>query len=193
MIFWSRFSWNTFREQFLNLIDFRNKFQNLKTYSKVNFHKREQEGRGISACQEAQESSGLYRLIKKAGRFYLVGASGLLVNYGSSVHIGNELLNMYYLHATVLGIGLSVLSNFLLNKLWTFDDKDFSFLKVSQQLFWFTLSSIVGITVQISLVYCFVEILRFEYIVSLGLAVLGASTVNFMAAKILAFKEHLMT
>ena len=142
--------------------------------------------------RKKHDGAGLNRLVNKAGKFYLVGASGLFVNYGSSFLIGEVLLNMYYMYATALGIGLSIVSNFLLNKLWTFDDRDFSLQKVARQAFWFLLSCIIGIAVQIGLVYYFVEIMHFEYIFSLGLAVLLASIANFLAAKKLAFKEHLM-
>jgi dolichol-phosphate mannosyltransferase len=164
--------------------------QYLKTYRKLYSYKKER--RDASAIQGEQESSGLYRLVKKAGKFYLVGASGLFVNYGSSFLIGEVLLNMYYMHATVLGISLSILSNFLLNKLWTFDDGDFSLQKVARQAFWFLLSCIIGIAVQIVLVYSFVEIMHLEYMFSLGLAVVLASISNFLTAKKLAFKERLM-
>jgi dolichol-phosphate mannosyltransferase len=167
--------------------------QYLKICRKLYSHKQEQEKRDdASAIQQEQEGRGLYRLAKKAGQFYLVGASGLIVNYGSSLLIGNVLLNMYYLHATVLGISLSIVSNFLLNKLWTFHDRDFSLPKVARQAFWFLLSCIIGIAVQMGLIYSFVEITHLEYMFSLGLAVLLASISNFLTAKKLAFRERFL-
>ena len=174
-------------------LDIQSKIQYLKTCRKLSSYKQEQERRDDDLqYQKNMKAAGLNRLVKKAGKFYLVGASGLLVNYGSSFLIGEVLLYMYYMHATALGIGLSIVSNFLLNKLWTFDDRDFSLQKVARQAFWFLLSCVIGIAVQIGLVYYFVEMMYLEYIFSLGLAVLLASIANFLVAKKLAFKERLM-
>lgn len=64
--------------------------------------------------------------LSKAGRFFTVGASGLVVNYVSSFLILNLVPNIWYIHATLFGIILSITSNFLLNKIWTFGDRDFS-------------------------------------------------------------------
>jgi dolichol-phosphate mannosyltransferase len=51
--------------------------QYLRTCCKLNSHKEEQERRDdASAIQQEQEGRGLFRLAKKAGQFYLVGASG---------------------------------------------------------------------------------------------------------------------
>jgi dolichol-phosphate mannosyltransferase len=170
------------------------KIQYLNTCRKLSSYKQEQERRDdASAIQEEHEGVGLNRLVKKAGKFYLVGASGLLVTYGSSFLIGNVLLNMYYMHATALGIGLSIISNFLLNKLWTFGDKDFGLQKVARQAFWFLLSCAIGTAPQIGLIYYFFEIMHLQYIFSVGLEVLLASIPNFLVAKKVAFKEHLMT
>jgi dolichol-phosphate mannosyltransferase len=173
-------------------LDIQSRIQSLKDIAQITSHKQKQERRNASAIQEEQEGGGLYRLVKKAGKFYLIGATGVLVNYGSSFFIGQVLLNMYYMHATALGIGLSIVSNFLLNKLWTFDDRDFSMQKVARQGFWFLLSCMIGITLQIGLVYYFVEIMHLGYMFSLGLAILSASIANFLAAKKLAFKERLL-
>jgi dolichol-phosphate mannosyltransferase len=63
----------------------------------------------------------------KAARYYTVGASGLVINYSVSSSLANGLLtNLPYIDAAFLGIICSITSNFLLNKRWTFEDKDFS-------------------------------------------------------------------
>jgi dolichol-phosphate mannosyltransferase len=180
------------RKEGSSKLDNRTIIQYLKACRKLYSYKQEKENRRAAAIPQGQEDYGLRRFVKKAGKFYVVGASGLLVNYGSSLLIGKVLLDMYYLHAAALGIALSILSNFLLNKLWTFDDRDFSLQKVARQGFWFLLSCIIGIAVQIGLLYSFVEIMHLEYVFSLGLAVLLASISNFLTAKKLAFRERML-
>ena len=59
--------------------------------------------------------------------FILSGASGLLINYLVSSSLTNGwLANMSYMNATLVGIICSITSNYLLNKRWTFEDRDFS-------------------------------------------------------------------
>ena len=64
--------------------------------------------------------------LSKAGRFFTVGASGLLVNYAVSLLLSNTVPNIWYIYATFAGIIVSISSNFILNKVWTFEDWDFS-------------------------------------------------------------------
>ena len=72
--------------------------------------------------------------LSKAGRFYTVGASGLLLNYFVSIFLFNSsLTNMGYIQATIGGIIVSNISNFLLNKVWTFEDRDFAVRKTLRQ------------------------------------------------------------
>src|SRR5206468_10678577 len=64
--------------------------------------------------------------LSKAGRFFTVGASGFVVNYVVSFLLANTVSNVGYLQATLVGIIVSITTNFLLNKVWTFEDRDFS-------------------------------------------------------------------
>jgi dolichol-phosphate mannosyltransferase len=64
--------------------------------------------------------------LSKAGRFSTVGASGLVINYVASFLISNIVTNIWYMYATLFGIITSITTNFILNKIWTFEDRDFS-------------------------------------------------------------------
>ena len=64
--------------------------------------------------------------LSKAGRFFTVGASRLIVNYVVSFLFSTIIPNIWYIHATLFGILISITSNFLLNKIWTFEDRNFS-------------------------------------------------------------------
>ena len=84
------------------------------------------------------------RFLSKAGRFYTVGASGLFVNYLVSFLFGVVLSNLWYLHATMVGIIFSITSNFVLNKVWTFEDRDFNARKTARQYSLFLSFSGIG-------------------------------------------------
>jgi dolichol-phosphate mannosyltransferase len=131
------------------------------------------------------------RFLSKAGRFYTVGASGLLVNFLVSTAISNGALsNLWYLQATLIGILVSMVTNFLLNKVWTFEDRNFSLGYALRQFLFFLLISSFGATIQLAFVYLLVEG-GLLYPTSLLIAVSIASAGNFLLNKKLTFKERL--
>ncbi|HEY7508042.1 MAG TPA: glycosyltransferase family 2 protein [Nitrososphaera sp.] len=129
------------------------------------------------------------RFISKAGRFYTVGASGLLVNYLASFILAFLLPGVWYLHATMVGIMFSITTNFLLNKVWTFEDRDFAAKKTLLQYGMFAGFSALGALVQLGLVYALVEGYGASYPIALVLAVATASASNFLLNKKWTFKE----
>jgi dolichol-phosphate mannosyltransferase len=129
--------------------------------------------------------------LSKAGRFYTVGASGLLVNYIASLFFNTFVPNPWYLYSTLIGIVVSMTSNFFLNKLWTFEDKDFSVKKTAIQYGMFMGFSSLGASIQLGLVYALVENYNMEYPLALILAVATASVGNFLLNKKWTFKEKI--
>jgi dolichol-phosphate mannosyltransferase len=143
---------------------------------------------GKSAPEEKRKS---VRFLSKAGRFYTVGASGFLVNYFVSFVLTAMFPGIWYLHATVAGIALSVTSNFILNKLWTFEDRDLSLKRTLVQYGMFAGFSAFGALVQLGMVYYLVESQGQSYPLALILAVATASISNFLLNKKWTFKEKI--
>jgi len=129
------------------------------------------------------------RFLSKAGRFYTVGASGLLVNYFISFLFGAVLANMWYLYATMIGIVFSMTSNFFFNKIWTFEDRDFSLKKTLVQYGLFSGFSGIGAVLQILTIYALVESRHMNYSLALFVAVAIASVGNFLLNKKWTFHE----
>jgi dolichol-phosphate mannosyltransferase len=126
----------------------------------------------------------------KAARFYTVGTSGLLINYSVSSSLANGLFtNLPYINATLLGIICSITSNFLLNKRWTFEDKDFSAKHTLKQYGTFVGFSSIGAALQLLIVYLLTEAAGFNYEPSLLIALATASISNFLLNKRLTFQE----
>jgi dolichol-phosphate mannosyltransferase len=131
------------------------------------------------------------KFLSKAGRFYTVGASGLLVNYLVSTIISNGAIShLWYMHGTLIGILVSIITNFFLNKAWTFEDRDFSLGRTTKQFSLFLLISSFGAAIQLGFVYLFVES-GLNYALSLLCAVAIASASNFLLNKKLTFKDRL--
>jgi len=129
------------------------------------------------------------RFISKAGRFYTVGASGLLVNYLVSLLFADAVIDFWYIHATIIGIAVSMSSNFILNKIWTFEDRNFEAKKTLAQYGKFVGFSSLGALIQLGMVYILVDNYQFVYSLALILAVIIAASSNFIFNKKWTFKE----
>jgi len=129
------------------------------------------------------------RFISKAGRFYTVGASGLLVNYLVSLLFADAIINFWYIHATIIGITVSMSSNFILNKIWTFEDRNFEAKKTLAQYGKFVGFSSLGALIQLGMVYVLVDNYQVMYPIALILAVIIAASSNFILNKKWTFKE----
>jgi dolichol-phosphate mannosyltransferase len=129
--------------------------------------------------------------LSKAARFYTVGATGLILNYIVSIMLTKGIIsNFWYLQASTIGIILSITSNFFLNKIWTFEDRNFSAKNTLKQYGMFLGLSTVGAVVQLILLYLFVQS-GFQYTASLVLAVATASVSNFLLNKKWTFQEKI--
>jgi dolichol-phosphate mannosyltransferase len=144
---------------------------------------------GRSFAQGEKRAS--VRFFSKAGRFYTVGASGLLVNYLISLSLNTLIPDLWYLYATFIGILFSMTSNFFLNKVWTFEDKDLHAKKTAIQYGMFLGFSSLGALLQLGMVYILRENYNVDYPPALILAVATASISNFLLNKKWTFKEKL--
>ena len=137
---------------------------------------------------EKDESRASVKFLSKAARFFTVGASGLVINYLASMLFASN-SDMWYLHATTFGIIISISSNFLLNKYWTFEDRNFSLKRTLIQYGKFVGFSSIGALVQLGMVYNLVDQWNISYPISLVLAVGVAAFGNFLLNKRWTFKE----
>ena len=129
--------------------------------------------------------------LSKAGRFYTVGASGFLINYLVSVLLFNSsVASLGYIQATIGGIIVSNISNFLLNKAWTFEDRDFTPRKTLRQYGLFAAITSGGAGIQLGILQVLLQS-GFSYEASLLMAVSIASISNFLLNKKLTFGEKI--
>ena len=141
---------------------------------------------------EKQEKRSSVKFLYKAGRFYTVGATGFIVNYVISLLFAGGVYDLWYLHANVIGIIASISTNFILNKTWTFGDRDFRIKKTITQYGKFVMFSSLGALVQLGVVYFLVDNNEVSYPLALILAVIAAAFGNFVLNKKWTFKEKLL-
>lgn len=145
----------------------------------------------IDRQDSGQRTRNSVLFLSKAGRFFTVGASGLVINYLVSFLLAGVVSNIWYIQATFFGIVISITTNFLLNKIWTFEDRDFSARHFFRQYISFLGLCALGAVIQLSLVYVFVEYSHIQYGVSLIMAVCVASIGNFLLNKKITFGEKI--
>ena len=131
------------------------------------------------------------RFLSKAARFFTVGASGFVVNYLVSILFASGLTDFWYVHANVFGIIASISTNFVLNKIWTFEDLDFSRKRTILQYGRFAGLSSLGAVVQLGAVFWLVDTHGVSYPLALFSAIAVAAFSNFLLNKKLTFKEKL--
>jgi dolichol-phosphate mannosyltransferase len=122
---------------------------------------------------------------KHAFKYYLVGASGVLVNLGILFAL-TEFVGLWYLLSSTIAIYVSITSNFLFNKTWTFRDtaiKQGDFLLYGK----FICVSLVGMGIQLGFNYMFVEKLSVYYLLAALMSIMIASSVNFVLNRRLTF------
>jgi dolichol-phosphate mannosyltransferase len=128
----------------------------------------------------------------KALRFCAVGGTGLLVNLVISYSLSTGVLSdLWYMVASLTGIIVSMTSNFILNKVWTFEDRDFSCRRLLKQYGMFVLLCSFGALFQILALYLLVDLTNVQYVLALTLAALIGSASNFIFNKKWTFKEKI--
>ncbi|MEM2062124.1 MAG: glycosyltransferase family 2 protein [Candidatus Nitrosocaldus sp.] len=136
-----------------------------------------------------EERRGSVLFLSRAARFYTVGASGLLVNYGTASLANSLLANVHI--ATLTGILCSITSNFILNKLWTFEDTDLAVMYTLKQYSYYMGLSSVGGALQFLLTHLLSQIYGMNYNLALLIAIGLASMWNFLSNKKWTFKERI--
>jgi len=144
-----------------------------------------------NSLEENNEKRNSVKFFSKAGRFYTIGTSGFVINYIISLMFSGGVTEIWYLHANTIGIIASMTSNFVLNKWWTFEDRNFSFKKTISQYSKFAMFSSLGALVQLGVVFSLVDHYNWVYTTALGVGVLTGAFGNFILNKKWTFKEKL--
>jgi dolichol-phosphate mannosyltransferase len=145
----------------------------------------------LTKTKSLQQKKASVSFLSKIICFALIGGSGFFMNYFISYLFSSGILfNWWYIHASIFGIAVSMTSNFILNKRFTFKDKNFTLYHVFKQYAFYVLFTIIGAIIQIFVLYFFVEE-GLTYPISLLLGVIVGSISNFMLNKKWTFYEKI--
>ncbi|MFX0069763.1 MAG: GtrA family protein [Candidatus Hermodarchaeota archaeon] len=124
--------------------------------------------------------------LKQLIQFAIVGAIGTLVNL-SILYLLTEFLNVYYIVSEIIAFFVSVLNNYILNKVWTFKEK------IQQVLFKkyikYTLICLLSLIVNLSVLYLLVENFNFWYVFAEIVAIFISFIINFIGNKFWTFRD----
>jgi dolichol-phosphate mannosyltransferase len=128
--------------------------------------------------RDQDKGSRLSLFAKHAAKYYAVGASGILVNLGLLYYL-TEYVGLWYFLSYALAISVSITSNFILNKFWTFRDSIDS-QKTIVMYVKFVSVSMLGMTIQLGSVYVLVESLTVYYMLAALISICIAGAINFI-------------
>ncbi|MGK0357362.1 MAG: putative flippase GtrA, partial [Spirosomataceae bacterium] len=104
-------------------------------------------------------TENLTTLFTKLIKFGVVGFSGLIVDFGIT-YLFKEKLRVNKYVANGLGFSVAVVSNFFLNKWWTFEDAGQDYLS---QFLTFTTVAIVGLVINQGILYLLHEKVKLNF------------------------------
>lgn len=128
--------------------------------------------------RDQDKGSRLSLFAKHAAKYYAVGVTGIVVNLGLLYYL-TEYVGLWYFLSYALGISVSITSNFILNKFWTFRDSIDS-QKIIVMYVKFVSVSLVGMAIQLGSVYVLVESLTVYYMLAALISICIAGAINFI-------------
>ena len=132
-----------------------------------------------------EKKGGLSLFAKHAVQFYIVGASGVLVNLGI-LYILTDIAGFWYVASQVIAISVSITTNFFFNRYWTFgsfvEDK-----RNSVMYFKFLIISAIGMSIQLAITVSLVESSGFYHMYGAGIGIVIASGINYILNRRVTF------
>ncbi|MEM3386440.1 MAG: MFS transporter [Nitrososphaerales archaeon] len=95
-------------------------------------------------------------------KFNIVGLTGVFVNQGLLILLTT--LGLYYLYSAIIAVETSIISNFLLNDLWTFKDRRSG--HILKRLVKFNVLMLVGLVINLFVLYTLTDLVSLHYGIS---------------------------
>ncbi|MFX0057850.1 MAG: GtrA family protein [Candidatus Heimdallarchaeota archaeon] len=126
-------------------------------------------------------------LIIKFTKFAIVGAIGTFINLGV-LFLFADIFGVYYIISEVIAFYVSVLNNYILNKVWTFKEKikERTLIKYLQYL----IINILSLIINLGVLYILVEAFNVWYILAEFFAIICAFLVNFIGNTLWTFRKR---
>jgi len=114
-------------------------------------------------------------LITKFFKFGVVGASGMVVDFGFTFLLKEKVRVQKYL-ANAIGFCMAVISNYIFNRLWTFESMNTDMIKEFSR---FALVAIIGLGINSLVLWLLVSKRKFKFYFSKLIAIAVVMCWNF--------------
>ncbi len=121
-------------------------------------------------------------------KFAFVGLIGTFVNI-FILYILTEYFNIFYIISAFYAFLIAVTTNFIFDKIWTFNEKIYE--RITKEYSTFFIVSLSALSVNIFFLYIFTEFLGIYYIISQIMAIGISLMINFIGNKIWTFHNSL--
>jgi len=125
-----------------------------------------------------KDVGGFSLFAKQAVKYYVVGGSGVLVNLGI-LYALTDFAGFWYTASQVIAISVSISSNFLFNRFWTFSDS-IGDQKNSVMYVKFLIVSLIGMGIQLGITSALVENVGLYYMYAAGIGIAIAGAINYV-------------
>ena len=139
----------------------------------------------VMTIEDDEKKGGLPLFAKHAVQYFMVGASGVLVNLGI-LYMLADIAGFWDVASQVVAISISITTNFFFNRYWTFrgsiEDQRNSVMYVK-----FIIISAIGMAIQMGITVTLVESSGFYHMYGAGIGIAVASAINYVLNRRLTF------
>jgi len=125
-----------------------------------------------------------YSFLAKFIKFGVVGASGLVVDFGFTI-LCKEVLRIQKYVSNAIGFTLAATSNYYLNRVWTFESKNPA---IGVEFSEFFIISLIGLGLNTLILYVLVSKFGKKFYVSKAIAIALVTLWNFFANAFFTFR-----
>lgn len=126
-------------------------------------------------------------LIVRFIKFGIVGGSGIVVNMGI-LWLCHDLIGLIIPIASIFSVGISILTNFLLNDIWTWKTEENKTHSFFQRMLRYYISASLGAGINYAVLIILTEFLGIYYLLSNLIGILGGTVSNFVFSEFWVFK-----
>lgn len=120
-------------------------------------------------------------------KFSIVGIINTAVDFTVFVLL-NKIFGIYFLHSQVFGYVAGIINSFILNKIWTFGDKEIN-KKTTTQFIKFIFINLVSLSITLVGMNIFVNYFNIDVIMSKVMVIFLSQIINYFGYKIVVFNR----
>ncbi len=119
---------------------------------------------------------------------YLISGSIVAIVSVFLLYVLTDLFGVWYLLSGIISFIIAFIINFSMQKFWTY--RDMSYKSIGFQMMLFLLVAVVNLSINIILLYSFVECFEMNYLLSQVVILVLLASVNYFIYQIIIFRQH---